>query len=46
MRRDYRAMSGMIFGESPLFDAVIKRIAELEERLNLMPRGAVDHGES
>jgi hypothetical protein len=35
LRRDYRAMSGMIFGEAPAFAAVIERIAGLEERLNL-----------
>ncbi len=34
LRRDYRAMSGMIFGEAPAFDSVMERIADLEERLN------------
>ena len=34
LRRDYRAMSGMIFGEAPSFDVVIESIAELEETLN------------
>ena len=36
-RRDYRAMSGMIFGEAPAFDATIKDIAELEAALNAWP---------
>jgi hypothetical protein len=45
LRRDYRAMSGMIFGEAPPFDAVIERIADLERRLNTVPtesKGALD----
>ncbi len=34
LRRDYRAMSGMIFGEAPAFEAIIEDIAELETALN------------
>lgn len=34
LRRDYRAMSGMIFGDPPSFDAVLSSIAELEKNLN------------
>jgi hypothetical protein len=34
LERDYRAMSGMIFGEIPAFDAVTDTVARLEERLN------------
>lgn len=34
LRRDYQAMSAMIFGKSPDFDAVLKSAAELEARLN------------
>ncbi|MDN5848923.1 MAG: hypothetical protein L0H63_04695 [Nitrococcus sp.] len=34
LRRDYRAMSGMIFGEAPAFEAIVKDIAELEAALN------------
>lgn len=34
LRQDYRAMSAMIFGEPPAFDAVIEAIAALEADLN------------
>jgi hypothetical protein len=34
LRQDYRAMSAMIFGEPPGFDAVIEAIAALETQLN------------
>ena len=34
LRQDYRAMSVMIFGEPPEFDAVIEAIAALEAELN------------
>lgn len=34
LRQDYGAMSTMIFGEPPDFDAVMKAIAELEETAN------------
>ena len=34
LRQDYRAMSNMIFGEPPPFDAVIEAIAELQNSLN------------
>ena len=34
LRRDYEAMSGMIFGPIPNVDAVVVAIAELEHRLN------------
>jgi len=34
LRRDYRAMSGMIFGEAPAFDEIIEGIATLETELN------------
>jgi len=34
LRQDYRAMSAMIFGEPPPFDAIIEEIAALEKRLN------------
>ncbi|WP_217632606.1 nucleotidyl transferase AbiEii/AbiGii toxin family protein [Marinobacter sp. AC-23] len=37
LRRDYRAMSGMIFGEAPAFDAIIEDIARLEKSLNAQP---------
>jgi hypothetical protein len=37
LRRDYVAMTGMIFGDAPAFDAVITSIAELETRLNATP---------
>jgi hypothetical protein len=33
-RRDYQAMSGMVFGPIPTVDAVAADIAELEQRLN------------
>lgn len=34
LRQDYRAMSGMIFGDSPPFEDVIEAIAELQNALN------------
>ena len=34
LRRDYAAMSGMVFGPIPTVDAVVVAIAELEQRLN------------
>jgi hypothetical protein len=34
LRQDYRAMSAMIFGEPPPFDAVVEAIAELQNTLN------------
>jgi hypothetical protein len=34
LRRDYEAMSGMIFGLIPNVDEVVAAIAELEQRLN------------
>ena len=33
--RDYRSMSGMIFGSVPEFDDVVASIAELERVLNV-----------
>jgi len=37
LRRDYLAMTGMIFGEAPPFEHVIAGIAELETRVNAPP---------
>jgi len=34
LRRDYEAMSGMVFGAVPNVDEVIAAIAELEQRIN------------
>ena len=34
LRRDYEAMSGMVFGPIPTVDEVVMAIAELEQRLN------------
>lgn len=34
LRRDYRAMTGMIFGEAPAFEDIIESVAALEARLN------------
>jgi hypothetical protein len=34
LRRDYEAMSGMVFGPIPNVDEVVEAIAELEQRLN------------
>ena len=34
LSRDYRAMSGMIFGEAPVFEEIIDDIIELETALN------------
>jgi hypothetical protein len=35
LRRDYEAMSGMVFGPIPTVDEVVAAIAELERRLNV-----------
>jgi hypothetical protein len=40
LRRDYRAMSGMIFGEAPTFEEIIEDIIELETALNVRAEGA------
>ena len=37
LRRDYDAMSGMIFGDTPDFEAIIESVADLERVIN-------DHG--
>ena len=34
LEQDYRAMSGMIFGEAPAFGAIVDSIVNLEKRLN------------
>lgn len=34
LRRDYRAMTGMIFGEAPAFEDVVESIAALQNALN------------
>lgn len=34
LEQDYRAMSQMIFGEIPPFDAILESIVQLEQRLN------------
>ena len=34
LEQDYRAMSGMIFGEVPAFGAIVDSIVILEKRLN------------
>jgi hypothetical protein len=34
LRRDYEAMSGMVFGPIPTVDEVVAAIAELEQRIN------------
>jgi hypothetical protein len=36
LRRDYLAMTGMVFGEVPNFETIIAKIAELEKRLNAL----------
>ena len=40
LRRDYAAMTGMIFGTPPAFEAVIESVAELEAAIN----GSADAG--
>lgn len=37
LRRDYHAMSGMIFSGAPTFDAIVADISELETTLNAWP---------
>ena len=34
LRRDYAAMTGMVFGPPPSFDAVVENVAELETAIN------------
>jgi hypothetical protein len=34
LRRDYEAISGMVFGPIPSVDEVAEAIAELEQRIN------------
>ena len=34
LQRDYAAMSGMVFGEIPDFEAVLDSVAALQQRLN------------
>src|SRR5262249_48833827 len=34
LRRDYDAMSTMIFGEVPTFEAILESVASAEDRLN------------
>lgn len=36
LRRDYLAMTGMVFGDVPNFETIIAKIAELEKRLNAL----------
>lgn len=44
LRRDYQAMTGMIFGDAPAFNAVIEKTVELEGILNSVPhKDRVDH---
>ncbi len=38
LRRDYAAMSGMIFGVAPDFDQVMTTIADLQADVNALPR--------
>lgn len=38
LRRDYEAMSGMIFGKIPPIDNVLATIADLEEQINTEPK--------
>ena len=33
-RRDYAAMTTMIFGEPPAFDAIVETIADVERKIN------------
>ena len=34
LRRDYAAMSGMIFGDAPPFEAIVESVVELEHAIN------------
>ena len=44
LRRDYRAMSSMIFGEAPEFEAVVGCLEELEAALNAPVKGGMGSG--
>ena len=44
LRRDYRAMSGMIFGDAPAFEDVVGSLEELETALNAPEMGEVQSG--
>ena len=37
LRRDYAAMTGMIFGDIPPFDDVVAAVAEFEAHINGLP---------
>jgi len=37
LRRDYREMQEMFFGESPEFDDILADIREIEQRVNSLP---------
>jgi hypothetical protein len=39
LKQDYTAMSGMIFGQAPSFEAVTESIADLERRVNAIKPG-------
>lgn len=39
LKQDYTAMSGMIFGQAPSFEAVTESIADLERRMNAIKPG-------
>jgi hypothetical protein len=38
LKKDYRSMRTMIFGDTPEFDEIIKGLSELEERINRIPQ--------
>ena len=34
LREDYRRMEGMIFGQAPVFDTILKTLQELQDEIN------------
>jgi hypothetical protein len=42
LRRDYGAMTGMIFGEAPAFDVIVESVASLETAINILDGGRSD----
>lgn len=42
IRTDYTAMSGMIFGEIPEFEQIIRSVNDLETRINAIPQAKVE----
>lgn len=38
LKRDYRDMATMIFGDAPLFESLMEKLAVLEDAVNALPQ--------